>query len=181
MFDMTFLSTILVHDCVNRIMSKPQKKFFDTQKTLTMASNEYLNDSDDDSGSNEDENGLNTLQTPVQVSSEVSKIFQQNITEIKNDMTVLQIRRTVRDKVFPFMKFTNEFILRQMKLRQNNNIVHMLLQDLNRLDDNDIKRAKFWLTYKNEVRTVLTTRKTEVSNQMKSSVVACEYKIMSPI
>ena len=138
----------------------------------------YSNDYDDDNGSTGsivDENDPHVLQTPVQLSSEVSKIFQQNITEVKNDMTILQIRRTVRDKVFPFMKFTNEYILRQMKLRQNNNIVHLLLQDLNRLDDNDIKRAKFWLTYKNEVRTVLTTRKTEVSNQMKSTVVACKY------
>ena len=61
-----------------------------------------------------------------------------------------------------------------MKLRQPNNMVHILLQDLNRLDNSDISRAKFWLTYKNEVRSVLTTRKTEVSNQMKVVVVNCK-------
>ena len=115
------------------------------------------------------------LHTPTQVTTEVSRIFQQNIKEEKNQMTVLQIRRTVREKIFPFMKFTNEYVLRQMKLRESDNMVHLLLQDLNRLDDNDISRAKFWLSYKNEVRTVITTRKTEVTNQMKSTVVNCKY------
>ena len=114
------------------------------------------------------------LHTPTQVTTEVSRIFQQNIKEEKNQMTVLQIRRTVREKIFPFMKFTNEYVLRQMKLRESDNMVHLLLQDLNRLDDNDISRAKFWLSYKNEVRTVITTRKTEVTNQMKSTVVHCK-------
>ena len=90
-------------------------------------------------------------------------------------MTVLQIRRMVREKVFPYMKFTNEYVLRQMKLREHNNIVHYLLQDLNRLDNDDISRAKFWLTYKNEDKSVLTTRKTEVANQMKAEVINCTY------
>ena len=75
----------------------------------------YNDNSDDDNGSTgsiADENDPLVLQTPVQLSSEVSKIFQQNITEVKNDMTILQIRRTVRDKFFPFMTFTNEYILR---------------------------------------------------------------------
>ena len=137
--------------------------------------------SDTDS-SDDDHESVNELHynhiiphTPAQVSTEVSRIFQQNIKEEKNQMTVLQIRRTVRDKIFPFMKFTNEYVLRQIKLREPNNIVHLLLQDLNRLDDNDISRAKFWLTYKNEVRLVLTTRKTEVTNQMKAAVVSCKY------
>ena len=62
----------------------------------------------------------------------------------------------------------------QSLLLSNSNMVHLLLQDLNRLDDNDISRAKFWLSYKNEVRTVITTRKTEVTNQMKSTVVHCK-------
>ena len=75
------------------------------------------------------------------------------------------------------MKFTNEYVLRQMKLRESDNMVHLLLQDLNWLDDNDISRAKFWISYKNEVRTVITIRKTEVTNQMKSTVVNCKYII----
>ena len=129
--------------------------------------------SDNDSGSI-DENQPPLQQTPAQVSNEVTRIFQQNITEEKNQLTVLQIRRTVREKIFPFIKFTYEYVLRQMKLCENNNMVHLLLQDLNRLDDNDMSRAKFWLTCNNEVRTVLTTRKTEVSNQMKAMVVNCK-------
>ena len=90
-------------------------------------------------------------------------------------MTVFQIRRTVREKIFPFMKFTNEYVLRQMKLREPNNMVYYLLQDLNRFDDDDISRAKFWLIYNNEVKSVLTTRKTEVANQMKAVVVNCKF------
>ena len=141
-----------------------------THKLCTMESDP--DSSDDEHQQHHEQQPI--LHTPTQVTTEVSRIFQQNIKEEKNQMTVLQIRRTVREKIFPFMKFTNEYVLRQMKLREPNNMVHLLLQDLNRLDDNDIRRAKFWLSYKNEVRTVITTRKTEVTNQMKSTVVHCK-------
>ena len=54
-----------------------------------------------------------------------------------------------------------------------------MLQDLNQFDyDDDITRAKFWLTYKSEVKNVLTTRKTEVLNQMKEMVVECKCTVM---
>ena len=138
---------------------------------------QQYDDNDDDPSSDEDEEVIrtnqNTQHTPAQITTEITRIFQQNVKEEKNQMTVLQIRRTVREKIFPYLKFTNEFVLRQMKLREQNNMVHYLLQDLNRLDDDDISRAKFWLTCKSEVKSVLTTRKTEVANQMKAVVVNC--------
>ena len=107
---------------------------------------------------------------------QVAEIFQQNVREPKNNMTTLQVRHTIRDRIFPLMKFTSEAILRQVKIKEEHNILHKLLQDLNRLDDDDMTRAKFWLTYKSEVKNVLTTRKTEVSNQMKEMVVECRCK-----
>ena len=144
---------------------------------------QQYDENDDDPSSDEDEEVIQTNQniqhTPAQITTEVTRIFQQNIKEEKNQMTVLQIRRTVREKIFPYLKFTNEFVLRQMKLREQNNMVHYLLQDLNRLDDDDISRAKFWLTYKSEVKSVLTTRKTEVANQMKAVVVNCAHSFIS--
>ena len=127
-----------------------------------------MGDTDDESAHEDssDDDELDTTTTTTNknvksthVNTEVSRIFQHNITEEKNQMTLLQIRRTVGDRFFPIMKFTNEYILRQMKLREENNMIHLLLQDLNRLDDDDISRAKFWLTYKNEVKQVLTTPK----------------------
>ena len=148
-----------------------------------------MGDTDDESAHEDssDDDELDTTTTTTNknvklthVNTEVSRIFQHNITEEKNQMTLLQIRRTVGDRFFPIMKFTNEYILRQMKLREENNMIHLLLQDLNRLDDDDISRAKFWLTYKNEVKQVLTTRKTEVSNQMKQAVLLCKY-CLNPI
>ena len=140
---------------------------------------QYTPDDDEPSSDEEEEEMVNNQliqHTPAQMTTEITRIFQQNIKEEnKNQMTVLQIRRTVREKIFPFMKFTNEYVLRQMKLREPNNMVYYLLQDLNRLDDDDISRAKFWLTYNNKVKSVLTTRKTEVANQMKLMVVNCKY------
>lgn len=153
-----------------------------------MRRNEQRPQDDDDksesdvaSSDSEDENeehfvnSQHIQHTATELTTEITRIFQQNIKEQKNQMTVLQIRRTVREKIFPFMKFTNDYVLRKMKLREHNNMVHFLLQDLNRLDDDDISRAKFWLTYKNEVKSVLTTRKTEVANQMKIEVLNCTY------
>ena len=139
---------------------------------------QYTQDDNEPSSDEEEEELVNSQHiqhTPAQITTEITRIFQQNIKEEKNQMTVLQIRRTVREKIFPFMKFTNEYVLRQMKLCEPNNMVYYLLQDLNRFDDDDISRAKFWLTYKNEVKSVLTTRKTEVANQMKAVVVNCKF------
>ena len=110
----------------------------------------------------------------TRMAHEVAEIFQQNIREPKNNMTTIQVRRTVRERIFPIMKFTSEAILRQVKLNEENNILHLLLQDLNCLDDDDTTRAKFWLTYKSEVKNVLTTRKMEVTGQMKEMVVECK-------
>ena len=143
---------------------------------------QQYDDNDDDPSSDEDEEVIrtnqNTQHTPAQITTEITRMFQQNVKEEKNQMTVLQIRRTVREKIFPYLKFTNEFVLRQMKLREQNNMVHYLLQDLNRLDDDDVSRAKFWLTHKSEVKSVLTTRKTEVANQMKAVVVNCAHSFI---
>ena len=110
---------------------------------------------------------------------QVAEIFQQNVRELKNNMITLQVRCTIRVRIFPLMKFTSESILHQVKINEENNILHKLLQDLNQLDDDDdMTRAKFWLTYKSEVKNVLTTRKTEVLNQMKEMVVECKCTVM---
>ena len=77
------------------------------------------------------------------------------------------------------LKFVNDDILRTVKLKEKNNMIHLLLQDLNRIDDSDSKRAMFWLTYRKEIKGVLTTRKTEVSNQMKDSVISGKMTIFS--
>ena len=68
------------------------------------------------------------------------------------------------------MKFCNEMVLRQVKLNEANNILHMLLADLNCLDNSTTERARFWLRYKGEIRSVLCTRRTEVSNHIKEVV-----------
>ena len=60
--------------------------------------------SDTDSSDDEHEQHqepLPILHTPTQVTTEVLRIFQQNIKEENNQMTVLQIRRTVREKNIP--------------------------------------------------------------------------------
>ncbi len=129
-------------------------------------------DNDHEIGKSNNSIGIPSINT--QNAQEIAEVFQYNIKEPKIDITALQVRKTTRERIFPFMKFTTEYILRQVKLRQENNIIHFLLQDLNRLDDNDKSRAKFWLTYKSEVKNTLTTRKTEVCNQMKEAVVQCK-------
>ena len=140
-----------------------------------MSSSEESSDSEHEDEVHEEENSQRQSTTQNHMAQEVADIFRQNIKEEKSKLTVMQVRRTVRDKIFQFMKFTTEEILHDVQLRQKNNIIHLLLQDLNRLGDDDKTRAKFWLAYKSEVKSVLTTRKTEVSNQMKEVVVECEY------
>ena len=97
--------------------------------------------------------------------------FQKGLMEERNLCILVTVKKTIRERIFPMIKFVDNDILKTIKLREHNNIIHFMLQDLNRLDDDDVKRAKFWLAYQKEIKTVLTTRKTEVSNQMKDTVL----------
>ena len=142
----------------------------------TMSTDDEFNNNGDDYDEESVDDNENNTNNNSNEAQEIANIFRQNIKEIKADLTTMQVRRTTRDRIFPIMKFTTEEILRDIKLRSENNILHFLLQDLNRLGDNDKTRAKFWLAYKSEVKSVLTTRKTEVCNQMKEVVVECKYK-----
>ena len=60
---------------------------------------------------------------------EVAEIFQQNIREPTKNMTTLQVKCTVRDRISSILIFTSESILCQVKLNVQNNIIHILLQD----------------------------------------------------
>ena len=147
----------------------------------------HQSENDDDSDTDDENeiittnNSRNVVMGNTQNAQEIAEIFQRNIKEAKVHITTLQVRRTVRDKIFPFMKFTTEDLLRDIKLREHNNIIHLLLQDLNRLNDDDKTRAKFWLAYKSEVKNVLTTRKTEVCYQMKEVVVECKCQCITNV
>ena len=143
-----------------------------------MSSIDESSESEHEDERHEEENSQCQSTTYNQMAQEIADVFRQNIKEEKSKLTVLQVCHTVRDKIFQFMKFTTEEILHDVKLRQKNNIIHLLLRDLNWLGDDDKTRAKFWLAYKSEVESVLTTRKTEVCNQMKEVVVECKYHIV---
>ena len=139
-----------------------------------MSADDELTNDDEDYDDESEDNNENNSNIYSNEAQEIADIFRQNIKETKTDLTTMQVRRTTRDRIFPIMKFTTEEILRDIKLRSENNILHFLLQDLNRLSDDDKTRAKFWLAYKSEVKSVLTTRKTEVCNQMMEVVVECK-------
>ena len=100
----------------------------------------------------------------------VAQIFQHNELETKNDCVLLNVRRTIREFIFPTIKFINDEALCMVKLIEENNILHILLRELNRLDDDEEKRARFWLRYRSQVGSVLTSRKTEIANGMKTVV-----------
>jgi len=102
--------------------------------------------------------------------SNITRIFKQNELETKNDCVLLNVRRTIREFIFPKIKFINNDALSRVKLVEDNNILHILLRELNRLDDSVERRARFWLRYKSQVSAVLTARKTEIANGMKKVV-----------
>ena len=129
----------------------------DKISTSSIEENEY----------NQDEDSHINVRTN---NSNIARIFQQNELETKNDCVLLNVRRTIREFIFPKIKFVNNDALSRVKLVEENNILHILLRELNRLDDNMERRARFWLRYKSQVSAVLTARKTEIANGMKKIV-----------
>ena len=139
-------------------------------------------DSDDSSTSSLDEDDNDNLQEPNNNvrsnNANVAHIFQHNELETKNDCVLLNVRRTIREFIFPTIKFINDEALCMVKLVEENNILHILLRELNRLDDNEEKRARFWLRYRSQVGSVLTSRKTEIANGMKAVVFEGKLIVM---
>ena len=130
-----------------------------------------VSSSSSSSDSSSDDNSIFNNNLEGEQNRRLIEIFQKGIMEVKNPCVLMTVKKTIRKRIFQMIKFVDDDILRTIKLRQKNNLIHLKLQDLNRLDDDDVKRAKFWLTYQKEIKNVLTTRKTEVSNQMKDAVV----------
>ena len=143
-----------------------------TAHKLIMSSN---NTDSDDSFSNDDSTA-NTGDTPT-TENEVCIIFQTHQMEEENSCILYQVRKTIRERIFPLLKFCTESVLQQVKLNERNNILHMSLADLNRLDNSSSDRARFWIRYKGEIRSVLCTRRTEVSNNIKETVLNGEFII----
>ena len=131
--------------------------------------------SDDASTSSMEENETNHNEEEknnVRNNSNIARIFQQNEVETKNDCVLLNVRRSIREFIFPKIKFINNDALSRVRLMDENSILHILLRELNRLDDNMEKRARFWLRYKSQVSAVLTARKTEIEYFRQ---VVCEH------
>ena len=158
----------------NVSQSRTHEGDFDNQESYS-SSSDY--DSDEEINSQNINENVSTL-TNTQ-NRRVIEILQRNIMEPKNPCVLVTVKKTIREKIFPMLKFVNDDILRTVKLKEKNNMIHLLLQDLNRIDDSDSKRAMFWLAYRKEIKGVLTTRKTEVSNQMKDSVISGKMTIFS--
>ena len=135
-----------------------------------MSNQHHTNLQSSDESSSDDEETIKDNRTVNSTNNDVCLVFQHHEMEEKNACVLFQVRKTIRDRIFSLMKFCNEAVLRQVKLKEQNNILHMLLADLNRLDYSEKDRAKFWLRYKSEIRSVLATRKTEVSNHIKEVV-----------
>ena len=137
-------------------------------------------DSSYDSESDESSNNKSHYSTTEdeEREDEVCLVFKNNEMEEENECVLFQVRKTIRDRIFPIIKFCNEAVLRQVRLNEENNILHILLANLNRLDDSLVERARFWMRYKNEIKKVITIRKTEVLNHMKEVVYNGKYMLM---
>ena len=142
------------------------------RKVDEYSSNE--SNSDDD---NESRKSQSSVTRHSVNNNEVCLVFQQNIMEKKSECVYYQVRKTIRERIFPIMKFCNDSVLRRVELNEKNNVLDMMLADLNRLDDNEVDRAKFWLRYRGEIKSILTIRKTEVSNNIKEVVYNGKWKL----
>ena len=136
------------------------------------SSNESNSDDDNESGKSQSSVTHHSVNN-----NEVCLVFQQNIMEQKSECVYYQVRKTIRERIFPIMKFCNDSVLRRIELNEKNNILHMMLADLNRLDENEVNWAKFWLRYRGEIKSILTIRKTEVSNNIKEVVYNGKWKL----
>jgi hypothetical protein len=98
-------------------------------------------------------------------------IYRNNEKEDTNDNTQNIVRRELKNRVWPHVKFVDNNALKMQDLFEQGNILNELLIGMNKTSYSKCERAKFWNTYRQVVVENMSTLKSTAANCMRMTVL----------
>ena len=79
------------------------------------------------SSNSDDENEIETSDTQTSMDGGINRlvieVFQKGLVEERNPCVLVIVKKTIREKIFPMIKFVDNDVLKTVKIRENNNII----------------------------------------------------------
>ena len=101
----------------------------------------------------------------------ISEIYRKKIKCDDNPQKREQIKRIIKDEIWPIQKFTDKATIEGIDLDEEGSFLDIILCALNEEDMGKVEKVKFWMRYGNMIPEVLKTDKASASLNLKQSVM----------
>ena len=98
-------------------------------------------------------------------------VYRNNEKEDSNENTQNIVRRELKNRVWPHVKFVDSDTLKMQELFEQGNILNELLIGMNKTSYSKCERARFWNTYRPLVVESMSILKSTTSNYMRMTVL----------
>jgi len=113
--------------------------------------------------------------TEESINEEINRVYRLNIMIDQDDHMYNMVRKVIKESIWPYTKFTSKQVMNEMEMYEEGNYLHELLDGMNLLSYNKVKRLKFWLRYGKVVLDVLSACKCNAASGLKKDIVCGEF------
>lgn len=101
----------------------------------------------------------------------IGEIYRKKIKCIDDPQKREQIKRIIKEEIWPLQKFTDKTTIEEIDLDEEGTFLDIILNALNAQDMGRIDKLKFWMRYGNMVVEILKTDKASAAMNLKNSVI----------
>ena len=101
----------------------------------------------------------------------IGEIYRKKIKCLDDPQKREQIRRIIKEEIWPLQKFTDKTTIEEIDLNEEGTFLDIILSALNEKDMGRIDKLKFWMRYGSMVVDVLQSDKASAAMNLKHSVV----------
>ena len=152
---------IVISTRQNMSNSDEVSEYDDNNIQLNSNSQNNYNDGDDYDDDDDDDEEETNLQL----------IYRNNEKEQVNINTKNMVKREVKKRIWPSLKFADLDSLKSQGLFEKGNVLHELLIGLNKAGNTNCEKARFWNTYVQDVIETLSVLKSTASNNVRISIL----------
>ena len=113
--------------------------------------------------------------TEESINEELNRVYRLNIMIDQDDHMYDMVRKVIKESIWPYTKFTSMQLINEIEMYDEGNYLHELLDGMNLLSYNKVKRVKFWLRYGKVVMEILSACKCNAASGMKKDIVCGKF------
>ena len=109
--------------------------------------------------------------TEESINEEVNRVYRLNLMMEQDDHMYDLVKKVIKESIWPYTKFTSMEVINEIEMYDEGNFLHEILQGMNLLSYNKVKRVQFWLRYGKVVLDVLSACKCNAAAALKKDIV----------